>query len=72
MNQTEHRFDYQLTGSLGWWLCLTTKQTVIHSYVSALAPFSSGAVPSRPQKVKELAGQGFQPISSSDIAAITT
>lgn len=30
MNQTKHRFDYPLTGSLSWWLCLTTKQTVIH------------------------------------------
>lgn len=30
MNQTEHCFDYPLTGSLSWWLCLTTKQTVIH------------------------------------------
>lgn len=29
-NQTEHCFDYPLTGSLSWWLCLTTKQTVIH------------------------------------------
>lgn len=33
MNQTERGFDEPLTGSLSWWLCLTTKQTVIHMSV---------------------------------------
>lgn len=47
-------------------------QTNSHSYVSALAPFSSGAVPLRPLKAKELTGQGFKPISSFGTAAITT
>lgn len=39
-------------------------QTNSHSYVCALAPFSSGAVPQRPLKPKELTGRGFKPISS--------
>ena len=47
-------------------------QTNSHSYVSALAPFSSGAVPLRPLKAKKLTGQGFKPISSLNTAAITT
>lgn len=47
-------------------------QTNSHSYVSALAPFSSGAVPLRPLKAKEPTGQGFKPISSFSTAAITT
>lgn len=47
-------------------------QTNSHSYVCALAPFSSGAVPQRPLKAKELTGQGFKPISSSGTVAITT
>lgn len=47
-------------------------QTNSHSYVCALAPFSSGAVPLRPLKAKELTGQGFKPISSFGTAAITT
>lgn len=47
-------------------------QTNSHSYDSALAPFSSGAVPPRPLKAKELTGQGFKPISSFSTAAITT
>lgn len=47
-------------------------QTNSHSYVCALAPFSSGAVPLRPLKAKELTGQGFKPISSFGTVAITT
>lgn len=47
-------------------------QTNSHSYVCALAPFSSGAVPLRPLKAKELTGQGFKPISSFGAAATIT
>lgn len=68
MNQTEHRFDYPLTGSLCWWLCLTTKQTVIHMSVLwplfHLEQFHGGR-----WKQKELTGQGFKP--SFGTAAIT-
>lgn len=51
-----------LNGSLSW-VIVSDQQTNSHSYVSALAPFSSGAVPQRPLKAKELTGQGFKPVS---------
>lgn len=53
-------------------MIVSDHQTNSHSYVCALAPFSSGAVPQRPLKAKELTGQGFKPISSSGTVAITT
>lgn len=52
-------------------MIVSDHQTNSHSYVCALAPFSSGAVPQRPLKAKELTGQGFKPISSSGTVAIT-
>lgn len=53
-------------------MIVSDHQTNSHSYVCALAPFSSGAVPQRPLKAKELTGQGFKPISSFGTVAITT
>lgn len=51
---------------------VSDQQTNSHSYVRALAPFSSGAVPRRPLKAEELVGQGFKSISSFSTVAITT
>lgn len=52
-------------------MIVSDHQTNSHSYVCALAPFSSGAVPQRPLKAKELKGQGFKPISCLGTVAIT-
>lgn len=72
MNQTEHRFDYPVNW-VTQLVIVSDHQTNSHSYVCALAPFSSGAVPQRSaESKKELTGQGFKPISSSGAVAITT
>lgn len=56
-------YDFPLTRSLGWWLCLTTKQTVIHMSVRAGPVFIWSSSTEAPLKAKELRGQGFKAVS---------
>lgn len=57
-HQTEHRFDFPLTRSLSWWLCPTTKQTVIHMSVLwprfHLEQFHRGRWKQRSWRVRDL------------------
>lgn len=51
---------FALTRSLGWWLCPTAKQTVIHMSPCAGPVFIWSSSTEAPLKAKELRGQGFK------------
>lgn len=62
-DQSGRGVDLPLTRSLGWWLCVTAKQTVMQMSVRAGPIFIWSSSTEAPLKAKELWGQGFKAIS---------